>query len=133
MKIFNTICKIVFGLILLMPVLGSLGIFPPPTPDLYNTALAYDFIHMLMQVGYINFIMAIVCALCIGLMITRRMALMALLILPITVNVVAFHAWIDGGLLTGGASLGNIMLALNLYFLWQSRDQYKGLVEKVSN
>lgn len=133
MKIFNTICKVVFGLILLMPVLGSLGVFPPPTPDLYNTTQAYDFIHMLMQVGYINAIMAVVCVLCIGLMITHRMALMALLILPITVNVVAFHAWIDGGLLTGGASLGNLMLVLNGYFLWQNRARYTSLLEKVSN
>jgi len=133
MKIFNTICKIVFGLILLMPVLGSLGVFPPPTPDLYSTALAYDFIQMLMQVGYVNAIMTVVCVLGIGLMITNRMALMALLVLPITVNVVAFHAWIDGGLLTAGASLGNIMLILNLYFLWQNRVRYTTLLEKVSN
>ncbi len=122
-----------FGLILAMPVLGALGVFPPPTPDLYNTTEAYDFIHRLMEVKYINVIMAVVCIISIGLMVTRRMALMALLILPITVNVVAFHAVIDGGLFTGGALLGNIMLALNLYFLWQNREHYKTLLEKNSN
>lgn len=133
MKIFNIICKVLFGLILAMPVLGALGVFPPPTPDLYNTTEAYDFIHTLMEVKYINVIMAVVCIISIGLMVTRRMALMALLILPITVNVVAFHAVIDGGLFTGGALLGNIMLALNLYFLWQNREHYKTLLEKNSN
>lgn len=120
----------VFGLILAMPILGALGVFPPPTPDLYNTPQAYDFINTLMEVKYINVIMAVVCVISIGLMVTRRMAFMALLILPITVNVVAFHAVIDGGLFTGGALLGNIMLALNLYFLWQNREHYKTLLEK---
>ncbi len=130
MKIFNTICKVVFGLILAMPVLGTLGVFPPPTPDLYNTTQAYDFINTLMEVKYINVIMAVVCVISIGLMVTRRMALMALLILPITVNVVAFHTVIGGGPFPGGALLGNIMLALNLYFLWQNRSEYRALLEK---
>ena len=132
MKIFNIVCKLLFGLILAMPVLGTLGIFPPPTPDLYNTTQAYDFINMLMEVKYINAIMAVVCITSIYLMITRRTALMALVILPITVNVVAFHAVIDGGLFTDGAFLGNLMLALNIYFLWQNRAQYKVLLEKHS-
>ena len=130
MKIFNIICKVVFGLIIAMPVLGALGVFPPPTPDLYNTTKAYDFINQLMEVKYINVIMAVVCVISIGLMVTGRTALMALLILPITVNVVAFHTVIDGGPFTGGALLGNIMLALNLYFLWQNRAQYQTLLEK---
>lgn len=130
MKAINVICKIVFGLIIAMPVLGITGVFPPPTADMYGTKEAYDFILMLMSVKYINVIMAVVCAFCIGLIITNRMALAALLILPITVNVVAFHAVIDGGLFTAGASLGNLMLILNLYFLWQNRAQYKVLLEK---
>ena len=29
--------KIVFSLILVLPILGLLGVFPPPTQDLYNT------------------------------------------------------------------------------------------------
>ncbi len=130
MKILNTIAKVVFGLIIALPVIGITGVFPPPTPDLYNTKLAFDFIEMLMNVMYINVIMAVVCAVTIYLMITRRMALAMLLVLPITVNVVAFHAVIDGGLFTAGASLGNLMLLLNLYFIWQNRMQYKTLLER---
>ncbi len=130
MKALNIFCKVVFGLILAMPVMGALGVFPPPTPDLYNTTEAYDFILALMEVRYINIIMAVVCTLSIVLMVTNRTALMALLILPITVNVVAFHAVIDGGLFTMGALMGNIMLILNLYFLWQNRARYKILLEK---
>jgi hypothetical protein len=32
--------------------------------------------------------------------------------------------------LTGGAVLANVLLVLNLYFLWQSRRQYVALWEK---
>jgi glycerol-3-phosphate acyltransferase PlsY len=130
MKILNTIAKVVFGLIILMPVIGATGVFPEPTRDMYNTALAYDFIVMLGSVGYITAIMAVVCAVTLILMITKRMALASILVLPITVNVVAFHAWIDGGLFTAGASLGNLMLLLNLYFIWQNRTELKTLLEK---
>ncbi len=34
----------------------------------------------------------------------------------------------DGGLLTGGAALGNIMLLVNAYFLWQHRQEYSAAV-----
>ena len=63
---------------------------------------------------------------------TRRTALAALLILPITVNVVGFHAFLDGGLLTAGAMLGNIMLLINAYFLWQQRRVYASLLAQTS-
>jgi putative oxidoreductase len=130
MKIINVIGKVVLGLIILMPVIGATGVFPPPTPDLYNTTEAYEFIIALTNVGYITSIMAVVCVITLFLMATNRMAFAMLLILPITVNVVAFHAVIDGGLFTAGASLGNLMLILNVYFLWQNRTQYKVLLEK---
>lgn len=132
MKIINILYKIVFGLIVALPIPGALGIFPPPTRDLYKTQEAFEFILALMNVGYITTIMAVVCGITLFLMVTKRMAFAALLILPITVNVVAFHAVIDGGLFTSGAVLGNIMLALNLYFLWQNREVYKTLLEKRS-
>ena len=59
---------------------------------------------------------------------TKRELLAALLVLPITVNVVAFHLFLDGGLLTGGAVLGNIMLLINLYLLWIHRNRLKTLL-----
>jgi hypothetical protein len=46
--------------------------------------------------------------------------------------VVAFHAFLDGGLLTGGAVLGNLMLLINAYFLWQHRREYRPLVERTA-
>lgn len=130
MKIFTIVCKVLLSLILLMPILGALGVFPPPTPDLYETPEAFAFIQMLMEGKYITYINAFVFALALVLMWTKRTALAMLLILPITVNVVAFHAFLDGGLLTPGASLGNLMLVLNLYFMWRERKAYAPLFTK---
>ena len=76
--------------------------------------------------------MAVVHVVALACLWTRRTGLAALLILPITVNVVAFHLFLDGGLLTGGAVLGNIMLLVNAYFLWQHRQEYRPLMAQTS-
>jgi putative oxidoreductase len=111
-----------------MPILGTLGIFPPPTPDMYNTAEAYNFILILTNAGYIMWIMTVVYIICLGLIIKNKMGLVALLLLPITINIIGFHAFLDGGLLTPGAIMGNAFFLINIYFLWQNRMQYKALV-----
>ncbi len=106
--------------------------FPPPTQDLYNTPEAFAFIQTITEGRYISIIMVVVHVIALVCLWTRRTALAALLILPITVNVVAFHAFLDGGLLTGGAVLGNIMLLINAYFLWQHRREYAPLLARTS-
>lgn len=121
--------KVVLSLILLLPVLGATGILGEATRDLYNTDIAFAFIQMLTDVAYINYMMAGVHILALIALWTRREALAALLILPISLNVVAFHLVLDGGLMTGGASLGNVMLLLNLYLLWRNREAYAGLLK----
>jgi hypothetical protein len=132
MKIVNVALKVILSLILVLPILGLTGLFPPPTRDLYNTDEAFQFIVTLNEVRYISFIMGVVHVLALVLLWARRTALAALLILPITVNVVGFHLVLDGGLLTGGAVLGNIMLLLNAYFLWQNRRHYAPLMAATS-
>lgn len=89
-KTIDFVLKAVLSLILVLPILGLVGVFPPPTQDLYNTPQAFEFI------------------------------------------VVAFHLVLDGGLLTGGAVLGNIMLLINAYFLWQHRREYAPLLIQTS-
>lgn len=111
-----------------MPILGTLGIFPPATPDLYNNSEAYNFIVILTNTGYIMWIMTVVYIICLGLIIKNKMALVALLLFPITLNIIGFHAFLDGGLLTSGAIMGNVFFFINLYFLWQNRIQYKTLL-----
>jgi len=126
----NVILKVVMCLVLVTPILGATGVFPPPTPDLYNTPEAFAFIEALMATGYLTYLITIVFAAAIAAIATKRTALGALLVLPVTVNIVSFHLFLDGGLLTGGAVLANVLLVLNLYFLWQSRRQYVALWEK---
>ena len=130
MKILNIIFRIVLGLLIITPILGVTGMFPAPTADMYNSIEAFAFIEIIMASGYITWIMALVFAASLVLIIMNRMALVALLILPITVNIVAFHAFLDGGLFTSGAIMGNVLFLLNLYFLWQNRLQYKSLWQK---
>jgi acetyl-CoA synthetase len=72
--------------------------------------------------------MGLVFALALVCLWTKREALAAILILPITVNIVAFHLFLDGGLLTPGAVMADALLALNVYFLWQQRAEYRTLL-----
>ena len=132
MKIIDVVLKVVLSLILVLPILGTLGIFPPPTQDLYNTPQAFQFIETLMETRYINIMMSVVHVIALFCLWTRRTALAALLVLPITLNVVGFHLVLDGGLLTGGAVLGNIMLLINAYFLWTRRREYAQLRAQTS-
>jgi hypothetical protein len=134
MKALNIILRIILGLLLISPIIGALGVFPPPTADMYNTPEAFSFIEKLMEVGYINILIAVIFAVCLVLTIMNRMALAALLLLPITLNIISFHAFLDGGLFTMGAimgnALGNALFLNNLYFLWQNRAVYKILLDR---
>jgi hypothetical protein len=124
--------KVVLSLILVLPILGTLAVLPQPTQDLYNTPEAFQFIVTLQETRYINIMMSVVHVIALFCLWTRRTALAALLILPITLNVVGFHLVLDGGLLTAGAVLGNIMLLINAYFLWTRRREYSTLWAKTS-
>ena len=129
-KAMHIALKVLLSLIMLMPIIGALGIFPAPTADLYNNPRSFAFIEALMGSGYVNPIMGLVFATALVSLWAKREALAAILILPITVNIVAFHLFLDGGLLTPGAIMGNALLLLNGYFLWQNRAAYAPLLEK---
>ncbi len=115
--------KLVFSFILLMPILGVTGIFPPATRDLYNSDEAFAFIEALTAAAYIMYMMAVVHIIAIVALWTRREVVGALLAIPITLNVVGFHLVLDGGLFTAGALMGNVMLLINLYLLWLHRQK----------
>jgi uncharacterized membrane protein len=110
-----------------MPILGVLGVFPAPTRDLYQTQEAYDFIITLTNSGYIMWMMAAVFAICLILTFKNKMAAVALLLLPITLNIISFHAFLDGGLLAYGSLMAIAFFLINLYFLWENRNRYKVL------
>jgi len=129
-KVVDIIFKVVLTLILVMPILGLTGLFPEPTADMYNTPEAFQFIQLLMESKYIMYLDSLIFVVSAVLLWTGREALAALLLLPVTVNIVGFHAFLDGGLFTGGAVMGNVMLLLNAYFLWKGCDKYKPLFSK---
>jgi hypothetical protein len=131
-RAIDVVLKVVLSLILALPIVGATGVIGQPRGDMYNTPEAFQFIVMLQEGRYINLIMVAVHVLALACLWTRRTALAALLILPITVNVVAFHAFLDGGLLTAGAVLGNVMLLINAYFLWDHRREYAPLLTQTS-
>ncbi len=127
-KYLNLVLKGMLSLLLVSPILGTLGLFPAPTREMYTNDQAFTFINALMSSGYIMVIMAICFLVAIILLWTKRTAAAALLILPFTVNIVGFHLMLDGGLFTAGAIMGNVLLILNAYFLWQHRATYKQLI-----
>lgn len=129
-KYVDIVLKGMLSLILLLPVVGLLDVMPAPTRDLYHTDRAFQFIQILMDGRYVNIMMGVACALALYFMWTRRTALAMLLILPITLNIAGFHAFLDGGPFTSGAVPGIVFLLLNLYFLWQSRAQYRSLLNR---
>lgn len=129
-KYIHVVIKILLTLMLVFPVLGTLGIFPAPTRDLYNTDTAFNFINMLAETGYINWIMVIVNIIAVWALWTRREALAGILIAPVVVNIIAFHAFLDGGLFTAGAMMANVLLLLTIYLLYKNRHKYFVLLRR---
>lgn len=129
-KVVDIVLKVLLSLLIIMPIIGAFGVMPAPTADLYNSPDAFAFISILMSSKYIMYINAIVFATAFVLMWTKRMALAAILILPITVNIVAFHLFLDGGLFTPGAIMGDLLGIINLYFIWDQREHYLPLLKK---
>lgn len=130
-RIIHVVLRVMFTLLCISPILGTLGVFPPPTPDLYTSQEAFAFIDTLLKAKYITIIMSLVFALSIVLVWMNRIAFVAILVLPFTVNIVAFHAFLDGGLFTAGAIMGNVLALINIYFLYTSRDAYIALFKKI--
>ncbi len=128
-KTLYIIFKIILSLLLISPILGACGVFPPPTPDMYSGPRAYAFIETMMN-SYIVMGIAITCFLTLVSLWMKREALAALLLLPLTVNIIGFHATIDGGLLTAGALMANILFLSNIYLLWRYRDTYRGVLKR---
>jgi hypothetical protein len=110
-----------------------LGFDIEPKPEYYKTPEAFAFIEILMDSMYITVLNSLIFTAGLYLMWTKRTALAMALILPISINVVGFHAFLDGGLFTSGALMGNIMLILNLYFMWQERNHFMTLLSRSNN
>lgn len=128
-KYIDIVLKALTSLLLVSPILGLLGVFPAPTAEMYSNPAAFAFIQAIMN-SYVMYGIAITCLLVIVMIWTRRAPLAMLLLLPVSVNIIGFHATLDGGLFTAGAIMGNVLFLLNVYFLWKYRDSYRALTTK---
>jgi hypothetical protein len=126
MKILHHVCRILLGLLCLLPILGTLGVFPAPTADLY-TPSGWAFMSALMASGYLMPVLGLTFFAVFVCVVTNRMALGAIILLPLTVNIVCFHAFVDTGLLHPAASMGIVLALLNAFFLWENWSRYKAL------
>ncbi|NCN52655.1 hypothetical protein GW943_02485 [Candidatus Parcubacteria bacterium] len=128
-KYLHIVAKVLFSLVILLPVVGATGLLGEATRDLYNTDEAFAFIQLIDGLAvYISYMMAAVHIIALIALWTKREALAALLELPIVFNIVAFHLVLDGGLFTAGAVLADLMLLLNLYLIWKNRETLKLLI-----
>jgi hypothetical protein len=129
MKIINTVLRIILALLLLMPIAGALGFLPPPTEEMY-TPEGWEFMSALMNSGYIMPIFAFVSFVCVILLFTGYSALAAVLLAPLTVNIIAFHWFLDFSPISAASIPAYLLLLLNLYFLWQNRSKYQALFSR---
>jgi len=131
MKIFHIITKVLISLICILPAFGLFGIFPTPTRELYHTDSAFAFMQLIMNsASYIDWMMVVVLLLAVVALWTKREALAALLIAPITLNVIGFHLFLDGGIVNPGSIPAILMVFINGYLLYANRAAYKSLLER---
>jgi len=127
MKIVATVLRFLFGLWLLMPVAGALGVFPEPTAEMYPTEEAWLFMSAMMETGYMMYAIALLSVVCSVLFFMNRTALAALLLAPFTVNVMMFHWFLDASPVSQYSVMAYILLFFNAYFLWINKEKYKTL------
>lgn len=126
MKTLRIVLRILLCLLLAIPVLGTAGVFPAPTADLY-TPNGWAFMSALMGSGYMMPLLGTLSAVVIILTAINKTPLAAVLLAPMTVNVIAFHTFVDTGFFTPNALLGILLLILNAFFLWDNRATYRSL------
>lgn len=130
MKYVPIIAGILLGLLFIMSaavVLFNLippdKIPPPATPE------AEAFMKAFWPTGYMTFVK--VCELVGGILVaipkTRNFGLLVLG--PIIINILAFHAFVEKGGLANPMLIGICVLAL--YLLWAGRKQFAGLANQL--
>ena len=114
--------SLIFGIILV--ILGVMAFMNLPLPDFYPPK-ALAFLQALGDTGYMSYVTGIIQIL-VGLMfITRRyVALGAVILMPISFNIVIFHLFLDLKTIIPGL----IIFALNVFILYTEHDKYKSLL-----
>jgi len=115
-----TIARILMGLAFVVFGLnGFLNFIPPPKTPMPEGAGA--FAGALMKTGYMfPLIMGIQLLVGVLLLLNRFVPLALVLIMPILVNIIAFHVFLQPAGLVPGA----VLMALELYLAWVYRKAY---------
>ena len=115
---FTNAVRIILGIILI--VFGANKIYAfIPLPDLPGNAA--DFLHSLMDTGYMLTVIAIL-EICIGVMLLLKLYVpFALLVLvPISLNILLFHLFLD----VPGIAPALVVVGLNGILLYKHRRSY---------
>jgi putative oxidoreductase len=117
------VVRVLFGLVLI--AFGAMSFMNFALPEGYPEAAA-SFANALADTGYIMYLVGLV-EIAVGLMFIsgRYVALGAILLAPITVNIILFHLFLD--LKTILPAL--VVFALNIFIAYTVWDKYKPLLE----
>lgn len=127
MNIATHILRILLGLFLVMPLLAMTGVIPQPTAEMYSEP-GWKFISALMETGYMMPLVSIANIVCGVLLLANRTALAAIMLVPLTINIVLFHVFLDASPISAGAIPAYVLLFGNIIFLYQNRSKYRGLI-----
>ena len=118
-----SVVRFVFGVMLI--AIGAMAFMNLPIPDFYPPK-ALNFLRALADTGYMNYFIGII-EILVGLMFaTRRyVALGAIVLAPISVNIIVFHLFLD----LKSVLPGLVLLALNIFVAWSEWDKYKDLLK----
>jgi putative oxidoreductase len=127
MKALHVFAKVLLGLLCILPILGTLGVFPAPTADMY-TPEAWAFMSAMMNTGYIMPLLGVSFAICFVLLVLNKTALMAVMLAPLTVNIMLFHWALDAAPVSGNSVMAYVLLVLNVYFLRINWSKYTSIL-----
>ena len=98
---------------------GFLNFIPPPKSSMPEGAMAFS--GALMKTGYMfRLIMGTQLLVGVLLLLNRFVPLALVLIMPVLVNIIAFHIFLQ----PAGIAPGIVLMALELYLAWTYRKAY---------
>ncbi len=113
--------RIIFGVLLVVMGVGNFLNLPLPESNPASSA----FLNALRDSGYIFYASGLIWII-VGLMfvVGRYVALGAVLLAPITVNIILFHIFLDLGRIIPGL----VLLLLNVFVAYAEMDKYRALL-----
>ncbi len=135
MKHLPTVAGVLLGLCFLaasIPVLFHL--IPPDKMPPPPTEAAKMFMGAFAPTGYLTFIKVLELLGALLVIVPKTRNLGQLVLGPIIINILAFHAFLTRDLFTGDGVFNPLMLVIvvtSLYLLWAERRAWAGLVSRV--